>query len=307
MSPVGFPARSRGNPCHSKDSQTSPTFANNIYEACRTNTYGRAFSAPEPGVAWLAQGVAPCRLGKPHGLRRLVREGCGRAPAWRQPRSAFEPGCILKPSGEPVISFDELVSIIDRENALWVQAARRISPEILTEFLDLTDRHLYEYFKSLKPDAPARIAVSWAGDSSSPNWFDIAREYTEKWLHQQHIREAVGAPLQTERQWLFPVLDTFLRALPHHYRNVQASEGTSIAIQVSGELGGEWTLVKQGADWLLFAGHDPAAAARIVLDQDLAWRLFTKGINMEAAGRQVKMEGDPALAERVLDMISIMA
>ena len=213
----------------------------------------------------------------------------------------------LKPSGEPVISFDELVGIIDRENALWVQAARRISPEILIEFLDLTDRHLYEYFKSLKPDAPARIAVSWAGDSSSPNWFDIAREYTEKWLHQQHIREAVGAPLQTERQWLFPVLDTFLRALPHHYRNVQASEGTSIAIQVSGELGGEWTLVKHGADWLLFADHDPAAAARIVLDQDLAWRLFTKGINMEAAGRQVKMEGDPALAERVLDMISIMA
>jgi uncharacterized protein (TIGR03083 family) len=213
----------------------------------------------------------------------------------------------LKPSGEPVISFDELVSIIDRENALWVQAARRISPAILMEFLDLTDGRLYEYFKSLKPGAPARIAVSWAGDSSSPNWFDIAREYTEKWLHQQHIREAIGRPLLTERQWLFPVLDTFLRALPHHYRNVEAPEGTSIAIQVTGEAGGEWTLVKQGADWHLFAGHDPGATARIVLDQDLAWRLFTKGINVEDAGRQVKLEGDPALAKRVLDMISIMA
>ncbi len=183
----------------------------------------------------------------------------------------------IEPSGEPAISFDELVSIIDHENASWVQAARRISPQVLIEFLDLTDRHLYEYFKALTPDAPARIAVSWAGDSSSPNWFDIAREYTEKWLHQQHIREAVGKPLLTERHWLFPVLDTFLRALPHHYRNVDAPDGTNIAIQVNGEAGGEWSLIKGHAHWHLFAGHDPRAAARIVLDQDLAWRVVHKG------------------------------
>ena len=63
-------------------------------------------------------------------------------------------------------------------------------------------------------------AVAWAGDKQSPNWFDIAREYTEKWLHQQHIREAVGQPVLDERRWLFPVLDTFMRALPHVYRDI---------------------------------------------------------------------------------------
>jgi len=213
----------------------------------------------------------------------------------------------LASSKYPALLYHELVSIINEDNELWVQAAQRISPEILIQFIDLTDRHLYDHFKRLKPDEPARIAVAWAGNSLSPNWFDIAREYTEKWLHQQHIREAVSRPLLTEREWLFPILDTFLRALPHHYRNVEAGNATSVSLHISGQAGGEWTLMRQGFYWQLFAGHDPQATARVHMDQDLAWRLFTKGANMEKAARQVKREGNVALAEHVLDLISIMA
>jgi hypothetical protein len=114
------------------------------------------------------------------------------------------------------------LDLIDRGNAEWVQVARRISPEILIEFLELTDQRLYEHFKSLDPEQPAEITVAWASDDLPPNWFDIAREYTEKWLHQQHIREAVGQPILTGRDFLFPVLDTFLRGLPRAYRGVEA-------------------------------------------------------------------------------------
>jgi uncharacterized protein (TIGR03083 family) len=211
------------------------------------------------------------------------------------------------PSEEPALDYAELVSLINHDNEAWVQAARRISRGLLVEFLDLTDRCLYRHFKSLPPDAPAPITVGWAGNDLPPNWFDIAREYTEKWLHQQHIREAVGLPLLTGRKWLYPVLDTFLRGLPHAYRAVEAEKGTSLSVRVSGPAGGEWTLARQEDRWLLFAGSAVQAACRVQIDQDLAWRLFTKGVTLEAARGQVRIEGRAALGEGVLGLVSIMA
>jgi hypothetical protein len=170
------------------------------------------------------------------------------------------------------------VSLINHDNEIWVQAARRISPEIMIEFLDLTDRHLYDHFRSLDQDALAGITVAWASESLPPNWFDIAPEYTERWLHQQHIREAVGQPLLTARAWLSPALDTFMRGPPRTFRNVKAEKGISVSVQISGEAGGEWSLVRGGFGWELFAGLDPMAACCVQVDQDLAWRLFTKGV-----------------------------
>jgi hypothetical protein len=46
--------------------------------------------------------------------------------------------------------------------------------------------------KELDPFAEAIFSVGWAGEEKSLNWFHIAREYTEKWHHQQQIRLAVG-------------------------------------------------------------------------------------------------------------------
>jgi len=206
----------------------------------------------------------------------------------------------------PAQDFDALVGQINRNNDLWVQAARRISPEILIELLELTDRRLYERFRSLDLEQPARIGVAWAGDSLSPNWFDIAREYTEKWHHQQHIREAVGQALLLGREWLFPVLDTFMRALPHTYRHLEARDGTSISVQITGAAGGVWTLVRESQVWRLFVGHDPQAACLVQIDQDVAWRLFTKGINRQDAQRQVRTVGDETLGNQVLNMVSLM-
>lgn len=199
------------------------------------------------------------------------------------------------------------VAFIDQLNAEWVMTARRLSPPLLSDFLATTDEQLYHYFKGLPPFAPSGAAVAWAGDTQSPNWFDIAREYTEKWLHQQHIREAVGAPLLTERKWLFPVLDTFLRALPYTYRTVVAPEDTTITVHITGEAGGDWSLQRTDGQWRLLAGAAPAAVATASLDQDLAWRLCTKGVSPSAAGLQIQTTGDATLALGILQMVSIMA
>lgn len=199
------------------------------------------------------------------------------------------------------------VAFIDQLNAEWVTTARRLSPPLLIDFLATTDEQLYQYFQSLPPLAVSGAAVTWAGDIQSPNWFDIAREYTEKWLHQQHIREAVGAPLLTERKWLFPVLDTFLRALPYTYRTVVAPEGTTITFHITGEAGGDWSLQRTDGQWRLWTGAAPTAVATASLDQDLAWRLCTKGVSPMMVGTQIQITGDATLALGILQMVSIMA
>ena len=210
-------------------------------------------------------------------------------------------------------NYAELVDYINRQNEEWVNAARRISPKLLIEFLELTDPQLYRYFKALPPFEPGGSAVAWAGfdvssaERQSPHWFDIAREYTEKWLHQQHIREAVNQPLLVERKWLFPVLDTFMRALPHTYRRIDAADGVAIWFHIAGEAGGDWSLVRQKGVWRLFSGETPHAVSVVRLDQDIAWRLFTKGISQGAAQARIQSERDVVLGLRILELVSIMA
>jgi uncharacterized protein (TIGR03083 family) len=212
------------------------------------------------------------------------------------------------PPGATAPTYAELVQLIDQDNAAWVSAAQRINPGLLIDFLEITDAQLYAYFKALPSMAPAPIPVSWAGEDQSPVWFDIAREYTEKWLHQQHIREAVGRPLLASRKWLFPVLDTFMRALPRAYRAVAAPDDTCVLFRLAGEAGGDWTLRrKAGGAWVLYSGLCTETAARATLAQDWAWRLFTKGVSPEQARPHLAVEGDPALAAPLLDMVSIMA
>ena len=113
-----------------------------------------------------------------------------------------------------IASYADLVGYLNRLNAEWTAAARRLSPRVLIELLDFTSGPVHAFFRSLDPDALALSSVAWAGEGASPNWFDIGREYTERWLHQQQIREAVGAAGLTARRWLHPTLDSFVRALP---------------------------------------------------------------------------------------------
>lgn len=141
--------------------------------------------------------------------------------------------------------------------------------------------------------------------TESLNWFDIAREYTEKWLHQQHIRDAVNAPILDTREFLHPVLDTFQRALPHTYRDVPAPDGAAISFRIRGKTGGDWSLVRQNDAWALFYGSAPSATTRVTLEQNLAWRVFTKGTSAEEA--RVVIEGDETIGVEILKMVSIMA
>jgi hypothetical protein len=74
-------------------------------------------------------------------------------------------------------------------------------------------RESVTFHESLDPYAPAAFAVSWAGETESLNWFDTARELTERWHRQQQTRLATNRPGILTPELYHPVLDCFLRGL----------------------------------------------------------------------------------------------
>lgn len=203
-------------------------------------------------------------------------------------------------------SWDELVASINERNEAWVTACRRLSSRVLVELLAWSGDQVVAHFASLDPMA-AGLNVGWAGPGPAPNWLDVAREYTERWAHQEQIREAVGAPGLRHRRLFFPILDTFVHSLPHVYRDVAAPDGTHVRLVVSGAAGGAWSVVRREDRWGLYEGVEVPPATVVTLDEDLAWRLFTKGVDQAVARHEAVLEGDAALGEVVLRAVAILA
>jgi hypothetical protein len=172
--------------------------------------------------------------------------------------------------------------------------------------LRLTGAQVSAFFQSLDPYALGG-PVDWAGPDPAPVWLDLAREYTERWHHQQQIRDALSKPGLTEPRYLAPALDAFVRALPHTYRNVDAAEQTLVALTIAGAAGGTWFLLREQATWKLYLGITRAPDAHVTLAQDTAWRLFTKGIGEGMARAQATITGDPRLADPLLRTVAVIA
>jgi hypothetical protein len=205
-----------------------------------------------------------------------------------------------------ITSWDDFVSFINGLNHDWVKATRRLSPAALCDLLEFAGRQVCAYFDSLDPYAPGG-PVEWAGPEPAPLWLDLAREYTERWHHQQQIRDAVGKPGLKEPKYFAPVLDAFVRALPQTYKNLSADDDTLITLTIAGDSGGKWFLLRENASWNLFIDIARQPQAEVSIDQDVAWRLFTKGLSKEEARKRATISGDQTLARRVLEMVSVIA
>lgn len=212
----------------------------------------------------------------------------------------------FSPPSPPIDSAGELVALVNDLNAIWVQTTRRISPRLLCDLLRLTGSQACEYFQSLDP-YPLGKPVSWAGPDPAPVWLDLAREYTERWHHQQHIRDALERAGFKEPRFFAPVLDAFVRALPHTFRDVGAPDGTIVTLTISGDSGGRWSLVREDRDWNLVLNVAQEPDGEIILDQDVAWRVFTRGISLDSARARARVAGNRSLALGVLNMVSIIA
>jgi uncharacterized protein (TIGR03083 family) len=210
------------------------------------------------------------------------------------------------PPSRTIAAERDFVDFINDLNAQWVGSARRLSPRVLTDLYERASGEAADWFESLPPDAPALFPVSWAGEHASAGWFDVGREFTELWHHQQQIRMAVGAGPLAGAHYLAAVIDVAVRGLPHAFRDVPAESGQSVVIDISGPSGGHWTLSYEGSDWTLFRGEPPSTTARIRLTDDTAWKLlFNASSDLDAAGA-IHVEGPAQFGRAFLRARSVI-
>jgi hypothetical protein len=202
-------------------------------------------------------------------------------------------------------SYTDLVDYLNTLNADWVKATRRLSPPILIELLEKTNETVYQLFLQFDPFAEAVYPVSWAGENVSYNWFDIAREYTERWLHQQQIRDTVGDNEMLAKDLYHPFLHTFMQAWPFTMKDIPAAEATILKTTITDT--GEWYLKRENNTWKLTEAQEGNITTETIIDGPVAWKLFSKSIRKENITGGVAIKGERLLGEKILDMISVMA
>jgi Mycothiol maleylpyruvate isomerase N-terminal domain len=214
--------------------------------------------------------------------------------------------CYNRPPARAITGFDDLVAFIQEDNRAFIRGMQRVSPAILVELIARYDAEFMAQLGILDPHSSG-LGVAWAGDATSPNWFDVAREYTEKWHHQQQLRDATGRPPLYEPELLGPVLETFARGLPFAYRACVAAPGTSVAVNVTGTVPTSWSLLCEASGWSLWSGARADAATTVRVPGDVAWRLWTKGLSEAEARALTAIDGDASLATPLFGFVAIMA
>lgn len=204
-------------------------------------------------------------------------------------------------------SFSDMVSFLNNLNMTWTSVTKRLSPKVLIELLEITGKAYSAFLTTLDPAQDSLLSVAWAGQEVSPNWFHIAREYTEKFLHQQQIRDATGRPGIMTKEFYYPFIDTLMYALPHTFNNVIADLGTTVTVVINSDIGGQWNVVKSENGWELSKEIINTADATVIIDPDTAWKLFSKSWRPAFVLDKIAVKGDVQLARKTLEMVSVMA
>jgi uncharacterized protein (TIGR03083 family) len=215
-------------------------------------------------------------------------------------------GRLPPPPPRPIEHERDLVAFINDLNAVWIGAAQRLSPRVLTDLYALTSEDLSTFMENVNLDGPACFPVSWAGPGGSHAWLDIGREFTEVWHHGAQIRDAVGAAPFSETRWLHDVLALAMHAIPHAYRHVRPEADQSLVVAIQGGSGGSWTLRARASGWEMDEGSQLDPSARVTMSDEVAWRLFFNALPLSAAPSVIRVEGDRALAAPLLHVRSVI-
>ncbi len=212
------------------------------------------------------------------------------------------------PSGEklPRVDFDTLTDFILQSNEDWTSMLRDVSPAVLLDMLSTTERQLAAFISSQKLSGRAFFPVAWAGRMEELNWLDLAREYTERWHHQQQIREAVNAPGIAEPGYLLPVIQTLLHAVPFWYQSVEAEPGVRILIDITGDSGTCRILERRKDGWQLTHKDLEKYDEKISLTDDTAWRFFMRSVTREEAAPLIQCSSENHLCSNFLNVKAVM-
>jgi hypothetical protein len=193
---------------------------------------------------------------------------------------------------------EAFVELLAANNQRWVQGAQALSRRVVSELLEWTGQRVAEYHAD--QDMRGQGWVSWASSEPVPFWFNLAQEFTERWVHQQQMRDAVGRTGNHDGD-LPDVLATFVWAFPHQYR-ADSPAGARVVLTFEGI--GTWTLTADAARrWSLIAGGADGADATLSLSSSAAWRLLT---GASSSADEMRATGPPALVKPLLRVRAII-
>lgn len=199
-----------------------------------------------------------------------------------------------------VPSLDVLVTRLDEANERWVRAVRRaISPQIAMELIAWLAGPSEQHLSSLEPGALG-AEVSWAGGGPHPNWLDVAREYTERWVHQQQIRLAVDRPGLVEQRFMEPVLDTFARALPSQLPTT-SPVGRVVELRVRGSVERSWMFLAVVGGWSWTDGTTESDAF-LETTPELLWKRAVRMVSRADVAEGSRFAGDETIVRALLDL-----
>jgi uncharacterized protein (TIGR03083 family) len=237
--------------------------------------------APTPCPAWSVHQLTVHLVHDD--LRRLSGDRDGHAGAWVD-----------------ASSLDELVIALNRRNEQWVDTmVPTLSPRLTRELLQWLADPTQEHLLGLDPEA-VESSVAWAGAGPHPNWLDVAREYTERWVHQQQLREAVNRPGLVDERFAAPVVESFARGLPAALAPPRASEHV-VAVRVTGPFERSWTLASGPSGWRLVDSTGTASTV-VELPVEVFWRRAVPMLGHDDVEQAASSHGDGELVNAVLDL-----
>jgi uncharacterized protein (TIGR03083 family) len=194
------------------------------------------------------------------------------------------------------VDYRDFVEALNQKNQRWVDASRGLSRRLVLELLAWSGKQVAAYRDNLPLTEPA--GVIWAG-GQVPGWLGLGRDFTERWVHQEQIREAVRKPGGHHR-YLPAVLSTFVWAFPHQYQP-EVDPGTVVNLDLGTEA--RWHMARRNHRWDLEDGLADLPDAAITTDMDSAWRQLTGAATSAGA---VTTSGPVHLAQPLLDVRGII-
>jgi uncharacterized protein (TIGR03083 family) len=194
------------------------------------------------------------------------------------------------------VDYRDFVRALNHKNQRWVDASRGLSRRLVLELLAWSGERVAEYHDAIPLAEPA--GVIWAG-GQVPGWLGLGRDFTERWVHQQQIREAVANP-GGHRRHLPTILSVFVWAFPHQYQP-EVDPGTVVNLDFGTQA--RWHLVRGDQGWELEGGLADSPVAAITSDMDSAWRQLTGASTPIGA---VTTSGPSHLAQPLLDVRGII-
>ncbi len=238
--------------------------------------------------AWTVAGVALHVLGDD--LSLLARQ-----------RDAAAQGLVTFGESHPGLTFRQL---LDGFNEQWVTATQFFSPALILTLLEATGRWTAEFYRDVDTEQLGEPVGLFAVQDASPYWQIAAREYLERWTHQQQIRRTTARP-DLRHEFLVPAGEVVAHIIAAHARALDVESGMTIVFEISGV--GEWTVEVGATESLVFLGAAASPTVTLAIDADAATPILSRGLTAPDLIPKLRVTGSDDLSAKLAQGFTLIA